>query len=92
MDLRSFVIGMVAGLVLAAILFALRRPRGASLDSPPAMPPRPRTALLDNLDEGVKREIADLLACKKKIAAIKLLREATGCGLKEAKELVDRMY
>ncbi|GAA5072632.1 ribosomal protein bL12 [Nocardia iowensis] len=37
-------------------------------------------------------EIDDLLAQGKKIHAIKRYRELTGCGLKEAKEAVERRY
>ena len=35
-------------------------------------------------------EVAMALAANKKIEAIKLVREKTGLGLKEAKELVER--
>lgn len=36
-------------------------------------------------------DVRDALASGQKIEAIKLYREATGCGLREAKEAVERM-
>ena len=41
---------------------------------------------LTDLEE---QKIRDLLLRRRKIEAVKLYREATGCGLKEAKEAVD---
>jgi hypothetical protein len=78
----SFVIGMAAGLGLAAIFVWARRPR-VSLDHPPAFPPRP-------LDPALERDVWDLVSRGRKIEAIKLVREATGCDLKTAKERVEQ--
>ena len=39
----------------------------------------------------LERRLGDLLTERKKIAAIKLLRERTGLGLKEAKDLVEAL-
>jgi len=39
----------------------------------------------------VLTEVADLVRQNRKIEAIKLYRELTGVGLKEAKEVVDRL-
>ncbi|MEZ4651089.1 MAG: ribosomal protein L7/L12 [Candidatus Eisenbacteria bacterium] len=50
----------------------------------PAAPPPPPPA-------DVEARVRALLAQKKKIEAIKLYREATGCGLKEAKEAVEAL-
>ena len=41
--------------------------------------------------EDVPREVQDLLFAGQKIQAIKLLRDQTGAGLKEAKEQADKL-
>ncbi len=56
--------------------------RGETLAAPP---PQPTPALIGSLDAQVR----DLLASGKKIEAIKIYREATGLGLKEAKDAVE---
>ena len=86
-DLPSFITGLAAGLCLAAIFGWVRRPAGAALDRVP--PPRPPSA--PPLDPGLDRDIDDLLSRGRKLEAIKLLREATGCGLKEAKDRVEAL-
>ncbi len=40
-------------------------------------------------NDGVNREVADLIRAGQKIAAIKKYREQTGVGLKEAKDYVE---
>jgi len=40
----------------------------------------------------VLNKVAELVRLNRKIEAIKLYRELTGVGLKEAKEVVDRLY
>jgi ribosomal protein L7/L12 len=40
----------------------------------------------------VLTEVAELVRQNRKIEAIKLYREMTGVGLKEAKEVVDRLF
>jgi len=40
-------------------------------------------------DPGITQEIIDLVRMGRKIEAIKLYREETGAGLKEAKEAID---
>ncbi|GAA3232785.1 ribosomal protein L7/L12 [Actinocorallia longicatena] len=50
-------------------------------------PPPPPIVLPDH----VIAEVRHLLAARKKIQAIKLIREVTGSGLKEAKDLADAM-
>jgi ribosomal protein L7/L12 len=42
-------------------------------------------------DSVLKNQIESLLAERKKIEAVKVYREATNCGLKEAKEAVERI-
>lgn len=56
--------------------------RGAmGLAAPPAMPP--------NFTPKLYGEVLYLLSLNQKISAIKIVREATGLGLKEAKDLVE---
>jgi hypothetical protein len=86
-DLPSFITGLAAGLCLAAIFAWARRPAGAALDRVPPRPPRSAPPL----DPALDRDIDDLLSRGQKIEAIKLLREATGCGLKEAKDRVEAL-
>ena len=45
--------------------------------------------MIKGLDEATTRRVDDLLRANKKIEAIKVLREATGLGLKESKELAE---
>lgn len=45
--------------------------------------------LIKGLDEATTRRVDELLRANKKIEAIKALREATGLGLKESKELAE---
>ena len=51
---------------------------------------REEAALLD-FDPDIT-EVAALVRQNRKIEAIKLYREMTGAGLKEAKEVVDRLF
>jgi hypothetical protein len=44
-----------------------------------------------NLNQGVNEKITELLKADKKIKAIKLYREQTGVGLKEAKDYVESL-
>jgi Ribosomal protein L7/L12 C-terminal domain len=79
MDWISFFIGLSIG---GGIVFWLRRPRKRSqLDRPPAS--------LPVLPHDLKQQILKLRAEGRQIDAIKLVRERTGCGLKEAKDAVD---
>ena len=94
---------IAAIVILIAILavFALRRSdavRGADMLEqqrralPDAVPPPARAPELKPAPDHVLAdpEVAMALAANKKIEAIKLVREKTGLGLKEAKELVER--
>ncbi len=60
-----------------------------SHESPPKLP----DALADwaNLDPQTEAAINDAMARGNKIEAIKIVREATGMGLKESKETIDRL-
>lgn len=79
----SFVIGMAAGLVLAAIFVWSRRPR-VSLEAPPAIAPK-------TIDPGLERDVWELASRGHKIEAIKLLRKETGLDLKTAKERMEQI-
>ena len=70
----------VAGLVVGRAL-------GRRESDAPRSPPLPRPPLPADVDSRVR----SLLATGEKIAAIKLYRESTGVGLKEAKDAVDAM-
>jgi len=70
----TFVLGMIAGAML----------RGRRDETPPE-PPRFAPGSLPDLEEEVHR----LMGERRKIEAIKLYRETTGVGLKEAKEAVE---
>jgi ribosomal protein L7/L12 len=79
----------VALLVLAAL--ALRR-RGGSRDL--IAPPPPRSAgaaSAADLPPEIASEVRALIADRRKIEAIRRVRAATGLGLAEAKDLVERM-
>lgn len=58
-----------------------------------APPPKLPDALANwaNLDPQTEAAINDAMARGNKIEAIKIMREATGMGLKESKEAVDRL-
>ncbi|WP_416198367.1 MAG: Ribosomal protein L7/L12 C-terminal domain-containing protein [Sporanaerobacter sp.] len=43
------------------------------------------------ISDGLKNELSELVMENKKVEAIKRLREATGMGLKEAKDYVDSL-
>lgn len=86
--------GLVAGLLIGLAL--RRRAPRQDLTGAPAMPASPLAARtpqagLPPLDPAQSAAIAEALARGEKIEAIKLLREATGLGLKESKEAVERM-
>jgi large subunit ribosomal protein L7/L12 len=78
-----------AFLVLAALAW---RRRGGERDL--IAPPRARlagAAPVADLPADIKEEVRALSAAGRKIAAIKRVRAATGLGLAEAKDLVERM-
>jgi large subunit ribosomal protein L7/L12 len=62
-----------------------RAGRGDSVSPPPPARPQPSAGT------GVSPEVMRLAADGQKIQAIKRLREETGLGLKEAKNIVDRL-
>jgi len=94
MSVTAIVIGLAVLGVLLVVLFRGRdRPRRIGLDRtrPPAgssaaSPP----ATGGELDPDDLAEVRALLGANQKIAAIKLVRERTGMGLKEAKDFVEQ--
>ena len=82
----------VGALVLLLVVIAVRRGGAARRDlmrPPPRM--QPRIDLPAGLPPGLAEEIAPMLARGATIEAIKHVREATGLGLKEAKDLVEAL-
>jgi len=87
---------ILAGLVFLVLLVMAMRPRGRSDDL--IAPPRPRVQPVAaragqklELSSETRIEVERLLANDQVINAIKLVREATGSGLKDAKDAVDEM-
>jgi ribosomal protein L7/L12 len=87
---------ILAGLVFLVLLVMAMRPRGRSDDLMAV--PRPRVQRVAvpagqklELSSETRVEVERLLANGQVINAIKLVREATGSGLKEAKDMVDQM-
>jgi ribosomal protein L7/L12 len=82
---------LIGGGLLAVLM--LNRSWGGSRDHSPAAPaPRERVrfehpASAEEIDETVRALVAD----GRQIEAIKLVREHTGLGLKEAKDYVDAL-
>lgn len=65
------------------------RPARAERRAAPERAAGPRVDRASDLPESVLEEIAGQIRAGRKIEAIKLMREATGLGLKEAKEAVE---
>jgi len=81
-------IWIILGIVLLALVFGAGRMfsgQGAGADRKPSELPQTSAADLDQL----ALEVAPLIARQRKIDAIKLVRERTGWGLKEAKDWVE---
>jgi hypothetical protein len=94
----------IAAAFLVLLFLALRRrsgsrdliapPRDATPPPryvPPARPWSAGAAPIGDLPPDLAAEVRALLAQDDKIEAIKLVRAATGLGLAEAKEMVERM-
>ena len=90
-----WLLGLIALAFLVLLRLALRGARGGDMierqrllsgskGAPPALAPGDEAALRTRPD------VAAALASGSKIESIKAVREASGLGLKEAKELVER--
>jgi hypothetical protein len=87
---------ILAGLVFLVLLVMALRPQGRSDDL--IAVPRPRVQRVAvragqklELSSETRIEVERLLANDRVISAIELVRETTGSGLKEAKDMVDEM-
>ncbi len=90
---------ILAGLVFLVLLVLAMRPRGRTDDLIGV--PRPRVLRVPGvtiqpgqkleLSAETRTEVERLLANGQVINAIKLVREVTGLGLKDAKDMVDEM-
>ncbi|WP_341947405.1 ribosomal protein L7/L12 [Microbacterium sp. LWH11-1.2] len=100
MDTIVWIIGIVVGLVVVVvILSAALRGMRPKLPEPQVFTPSPTTArslpassaatTASGLTPQVVAEIDRLIAAGQKIHAIKLFRDVTGVGLKEAKDRVE---
>lgn len=95
-----FVLGLIVGAILMRVL--LRQRDGRDLRQPPDFTAQPRMRTIHQVQQvpppapaDVTDQIATLLHQRRKIEAIKLYRDATGAGLKEAKdavEAIDRVF
>ena len=93
----------LAGLVVASRrgrrdgrMLVQQSPLVADPPSPPAATPAPPASAARRVAPGgvniqLGRDLEQLLSAGRKIEAIKLVRERTGLGLKEAKEAVERL-
>lgn len=96
MDITVLVVAMIAaGLGLVLLLWLLLRGRAATkvIEAPPAEPapaaaPSPGASMTMAAADSVVRAMA---ARGEKIQAIKMVREMTGLGLKEAKDYVESL-
>lgn len=86
-----FALGFLCG---AGLVLALRRGGGRDLTAPPRTLSQPNaaktvvTVRTETIDDD---EIRELIRQNRKIEAIKRLRDATGLGLKEAKDAVEAL-
>lgn len=84
---------VVAALVVVVLVLALvvQTRRVRRLSGGPVRPPRAAALTLADLPVATQEQVWRLVHGGRKIEAIKLVREQTRLGLKEAKELVDRL-
>ena len=79
------IVGIILLLLVMHVVRAAAQSTGAD-----RIAPRANKSAAD-LTLAVRAEAAALIAQKRKIDAIKLIREKSGLGLKDAKDIVDRM-
>lgn len=86
-----FALGFLCG---AGLVLALRRGGGRDLTGPPrtlSQPNAAKTVVTVRTETIADEEIRELIRQNRKIEAIKRLRDATGLGLKEAKDAVEAL-
>ncbi|HAE61875.1 MAG TPA: 50S ribosomal protein L7/L12 [Eubacteriaceae bacterium] len=76
-------------LELSELVKALEEEFGVSAAAPVAMAAAPAAAAAEEAEEKTEFDVVLASAGDQKIKVIKVVRELTGLGLKEAKELVD---
>ncbi|SHF24404.1 50S ribosomal protein L7/L12 [Alkalibacter saccharofermentans] len=76
-------------LELSELVKALEEEFGVSAAAPVAMAAAPAAAAAEEAEEKTEFDVVLTSAGDQKIKVIKVVRELTGLGLKEAKELVD---
>lgn len=93
----EWIAGALVVVFVLGFLFGRRR-EGRDLSAPPATPDpvrrRPASAKafeMTRLDPSARAAIEQALESGQKIEAIKILRDSTSLGLKEAKEAVEAM-
>jgi hypothetical protein len=93
----TILVPLTLAVFMAGIIVGRRNRDARDLSGPPAITPaRPASSIPlrgeagSPLDPATRAGIEQALAARRKIEAIKLLREATGMGLKEAKEAVEQ--
>jgi ribosomal protein L7/L12 len=89
MPIDPVVLG-VAVLIVAAVVVVILRQRGGVTVVPSAAPTQPPGSQ-PGAPADPDAHVAELLARGNKIEAIKLVRQHTGLGLKEAKDYVERL-
>jgi len=87
---------VLAGIVFAILLVMAFRPRRARDDLIAAPRSPARRVVVTPAPDGslppdIEGQVTALIGQEQLIAAIKLVREATGMGLKDAKDLVENM-
>ena len=98
--MNAITIGAIVVATVVGLLLLMRRDRSRRIGDGPNRPPAPplprdgapgipQDPALHNLSGTDRAEIAQEIASGRKISAIKLVREKTGIGLKEAKEFVE---
>jgi len=97
-DAKLILLVVLVGLVcfLAGLLVASRRRQDGRMitqQSPLAAdpPPAARRVAPGSVNLQLGRDLEQLLSARKKIEAIKLVRERTGLSLKDAKDAVERL-
>ena len=87
----SWLVGAAFGIVL--LVWLLRRPRARDRDllQPPRTPEAAPGAASAGLPPALEAEVRQLVRDRRKIEAIKRVREETRLGLAEAKDLVERL-
>jgi ribosomal protein L7/L12 len=93
-DSTTLIIIGIALLVLAGAALLMLRSSWGNFPSSSRLPPAalpPSVSAAGALDTDMQRELSALVAQGRKIEAIKRVREATGLGLKEAKDYVEAL-